>query len=82
VIDVPGHTSGSIALRRADGVVFTGDALLADRQGNLQPPDPGLSLDPERARASAREIIALAPTLVLAGHGAPVHDPARTVPGA
>jgi hydroxyacylglutathione hydrolase len=72
VIHVPGHTAGSIALRRADGVVFSGDALLGDRQGRLRPPDPGLSLDPEQASTSAATLRSLAPPLLLPGHGAPV----------
>jgi glyoxylase-like metal-dependent hydrolase (beta-lactamase superfamily II) len=72
VIHVPGHTAGSIALRRADGIVFSGDALLGDRQGRLRPPDAGLSLDPERASASAAELRSLASPLLLPGHGAPV----------
>lgn len=74
VIHAPGHTAGSIALRRADGVLLTGDALLADRHGRVQPPDPGLSLDPARASASAAELRALGPRLVLPGHGAPARD--------
>ena len=72
VIHVPGHTAGSIALRRADGVVFSGDALLGDRHGHLRQPDPGLSLDPDQASASAAALRALEPRLLLPGHGAPV----------
>ena len=72
VIHVPGHTAGSIALRRADGVVFSGDALLGDRRGRLRQPDPGLSLDPDQASASAATLRSLGPRLLLPGHGAPV----------
>jgi len=72
VIHVPGHTAGSIALRRADGVVFSGDALLGDRHGRLRQPDPGLSLDPDQASASAATLRSLEPRLLLPGHGAPV----------
>jgi glyoxylase-like metal-dependent hydrolase (beta-lactamase superfamily II) len=71
VLHVPGHTAGSIALRRADGVVFSGDALLGDRHGGIRPPDPGLSLDPVQARASAEKIRGLGFTLLLPGHGRP-----------
>jgi glyoxylase-like metal-dependent hydrolase (beta-lactamase superfamily II) len=74
VIHVPGHTAGSIALRRGDGVLFSGDALLADRKGHLQPPDAGLSLDPARAAASAATLRSLGSRLVLAGHGAPARE--------
>jgi glyoxylase-like metal-dependent hydrolase (beta-lactamase superfamily II) len=79
-LEVPGHTAGSIALRRADGVVLTGDSLLGDRHGRLRGPDPGLSLDPAQARASARAIVALGPSLVLPGHGSPVRSPLPTDP--
>ena len=80
VVDAPGHTTGSIALRRGDGVVITGDALLGDRHGRLRGPDPGLSLDPVTALASARAIVDLAPRLLLPGHGAPVRAPLPTDP--
>ncbi len=71
VVHVPGHTAGSIALRWADGVVFSGDALLGDRHGGIRLPDPGLSLDPVQARTSAQKIKALGFTLLLPGHGRP-----------
>lgn len=38
VVHVPGHTAGSIALVRDGGVVFSGDALLTDKHGNVIPP--------------------------------------------
>ena len=38
VLHVPGHTAGSIALVREDGVVFSGDTVLGDAEGNAQPP--------------------------------------------
>ena len=79
VVHVPGHTAGSIVLRRDDGVVFSGDALLGDRHGGTRPPDPGLSLDPDQARASAEKIGALDFRLLLPGHGRPAA--ARPRPG-
>ncbi len=72
VIHVPGHTDGSIVLRRGDGVLFSGDALIADRHGRALDPTPSLALDPALALASAARIRALPHTLLLAGHGAPV----------
>ena len=72
IIHVPGHTDGSIVLRRDDGVLFSGDALIADRHGRARDPDLSLALDPARAVASAARIRALPHTLLLAGHGAPV----------
>ena len=80
VIAVPGHTAGSIALRRWDGIVFSGDALLGDRRGRLRLPEPGLSLDAEQAMVSVRVILELAPTLLLPGHGKPVRDPSAGWP--
>ena len=68
---VPGYTGGSIALVRDDGVVFSGDALLSDRDGHVLPPDPRLALDRAQARVSAEMITARHATLLLPGHGAP-----------
>ncbi len=79
VTHAPGHTAGSIALLRQDGVLFSGDALLADRHGRVRPPDPGLSLDPVEASESARVLTRLRPRLLLAGHGAPC-EPEETLP--
>jgi glyoxylase-like metal-dependent hydrolase (beta-lactamase superfamily II) len=71
VMHVPGHTAGSIALISADGMVFSGDALLTDKRGNIIPPRHMQALDPVEAVKSADKIKALQPTLLLAGHGAP-----------
>jgi glyoxylase-like metal-dependent hydrolase (beta-lactamase superfamily II) len=56
VMHVAGHTAGSIALLRTDGVGFSGDALLSDKHGNILPPDPRLALDPAQASVSAETI--------------------------
>lgn len=71
VVHVPGHTDGSIALVRDDGVVLSGDAMLASRRGVPRPPDPRLALDREQATASAGLIRATGARLLLPGHGAP-----------
>lgn len=71
VMHVPGHTPGSIVLHRPDGVVFSGDALLSDRKGNVRPPQARLCLDPALAMASAERIKSLPIRLLLPGHGAP-----------
>ena len=73
VVHVPGHTAGSLVLWREDGVVFSGDALLGDRHGQVRWPRPRLALDPVQARASAERIRALPISLLCPGHGAPVH---------
>ena len=72
VIHVPGHTAGSIALVRDDGVAFSGDALLSNNAGQVRPPRPRLALDPVQAQASAERIMALPIKLLCTGHGAPV----------
>jgi len=74
VVHVPGHTPGSIVLTRGDGVVFSGDALLGDGKGRIRPPDPRLAFDRAQAQLSAGRIRALPMTLLLPGHGQPVHD--------
>jgi glyoxylase-like metal-dependent hydrolase (beta-lactamase superfamily II) len=74
VIHAPGHTAGSIALRRQDGVLFTGDALMRDRHGRLVASDPGLSVEPDQAAATAASLVALDARLVLAGHGGVVRE--------
>lgn len=81
VVHIPGHTDGSIALLRDDGVVFTGDALLSDEDGNVVPPHPKLAQDPAQAAASADRILALRPRLVLTGHGAPATPEPGVPPG-
>lgn len=72
VIHVVGHTAGSIALARDDGVVLSGDALRSDKHGNILPPDPRLALDPAQASVSAELIKARHAGLLLTGHGAAV----------
>ncbi len=79
VMHIPGHTPGSVALVREDGVVFSGDALLCDKHGNVLPPDPRLAEDPDQATRSAEAIQALQPQLLLPGHGAPAPAPRRPV---
>lgn len=74
VMHAPGHTAGSLVLYRDDGVVFSGDALLSNKDGQVRPPDPRLALDRAEALASAERIKALPTRLLLAGHGAPVYS--------
>jgi hydroxyacylglutathione hydrolase len=91
VLHVPGHTPGSVALVRDDGVVCSGDALLGDRHGGIRPPDPRLAWDPAQAVASGERVRAACTRLLLPGHGRPVRlaptpdaaapDPAGTDPG-
>ena len=80
VVHTPGHTPGSCSfLREADRTVIAGDCVL-----NRVTPNPVLSPDPiDRSRrfhslaeylVSLARVRALAPTLVLGGHGDAVHD--------
>jgi deazaflavin-dependent oxidoreductase (nitroreductase family) len=71
VVHVPGHTQGSIALVRDDGVLFSGDALITDEDGALLSTDVLPAEDPDLAIQSAERIKALNPRIILPGHGAP-----------
>ena len=80
VIHTPGHTPGSCSfLREADRTVIAGDCVLKRITPNpVISPDP---IDPTRRfRSLAEYLVSLArvrsfaPTLVLGGHGDPVHD--------
>ena len=80
VVHTPGHTPGSCSfVRHADRTVIAGDCVL-----KRITPNPILSPDPidrsKRFRSLAEYLVSLArvrslsPTLVLGGHGDPVHD--------
>jgi glyoxylase-like metal-dependent hydrolase (beta-lactamase superfamily II) len=80
VVHTPGHTPGSCSLlRQADRTVIAGDCVLKRITPNpILSPDP---VDPSRRFRSLEEYLvslarvrSLAPTLVLGGHGDPVHD--------
>ncbi len=78
VLEVPGHTPGSIALY--DGkIAIVGDALIT-RKGRVTLPPQAFTLDPAAARRSAERIASLDFEVLLAGHGKPlVGDAARKV---
>lgn len=80
VIHTPGHTPGSCSfIREADRTVIAGDCVLKRVTPNpILSPDP---IDPSRRfRSLAEYLVSLArvrsfsPTLILGGHGDPVHD--------
>src|SRR5882762_10043262 len=80
VVHTPGHTPGSCSfIRQADRTVIAGDCVLKRITPNpMLSPDP---IDPTRRfRSLAEYLVSLArvrsfsPTLVLGGHGDPVHD--------
>jgi glyoxylase-like metal-dependent hydrolase (beta-lactamase superfamily II) len=80
VVHTPGHTPGSCSfVRQADRTVIAGDCVLKRITPNpILSPDP---IDPSRRFRSLAEYLVslarvrnIAPTLVLGGHGEPVHD--------
>ena len=80
VLHTPGHTPGSCSfIREADRTVIAGDCVLKRITPNpVISPDP---IDPSRRFQSLAEYMvslarvrSFAPTLVLGGHGEPIHD--------
>jgi glyoxylase-like metal-dependent hydrolase (beta-lactamase superfamily II)/predicted ester cyclase len=78
VVHLPGHAPGQIALfRESDRLALVSDVLytLDPQTGRRQPahvPHPAFNQDTEQARDSIRELAALDPTTVWAGHSEPV----------
>jgi glyoxylase-like metal-dependent hydrolase (beta-lactamase superfamily II) len=80
VIHTPGHTEGSICLFRPGKVIFTGDALLSDRNGNAKPLSRMMTLDMVKAKQSLKKTSKLEFDILLPGHGRPVlHDASQRV---
>jgi hydroxyacylglutathione hydrolase len=84
VLDVPGHSAGHIAFwRESDQVLILGDVLTNIHQmtglPGLHEPLPFLTPDPVENRRSAKKLAALAPKLVLFGHGRPLRDTRKFV---
>jgi hydroxyacylglutathione hydrolase len=78
VIHTPGHTHGSICLYLPQKVIFVGDALRSDSNGNPRPPSTIFSADIIQAKASLVAISELEFDICLTGHGAPVVGNAST----
>jgi hydroxyacylglutathione hydrolase len=74
IISTPGHSDGSISIYIPGKVIFVGDALRSDADGNLKRPSKMLAADMEQAKESVRVIAALDFDTLLVGHGAPVKD--------
>jgi hydroxyacylglutathione hydrolase len=82
VLDVPGHSAGHIAFWRAsDGILIAGDVLnnmnIWTGIPGLHEPKPYLTPDPVENRRSAKKLGALAPKVILFGHGPPLRDPRK-----
>jgi glyoxylase-like metal-dependent hydrolase (beta-lactamase superfamily II) len=86
-IETPGHTPGHVAFfRRKDAVLVAGDAVttmnldsfwdtVARRKQVCRPPVPATS-NWDGARRSVELLASLRPSLIAAGHGAPMRDAA------
>jgi len=86
-IETPGHTPGHVAFfRRGDGVLLAGDAVTTMNLDSFRdtvfrrkqvcgPPAPATS-NWRNARRSVELLGSLRPSLIAAGHGAPMRDAA------
>jgi glyoxylase-like metal-dependent hydrolase (beta-lactamase superfamily II) len=87
MIETPGHTEGHVAFfRRKDGALLAGDAVttmnldsffdtVLKRKAVCRPPTPATT-DWKAARLSVQLLATLKPTLIAAGHGAPMRNAA------
>jgi glyoxylase-like metal-dependent hydrolase (beta-lactamase superfamily II) len=72
VIHTPGHSEGSISLLDAERkVIFAGDAVRF-RDGKIEGPPEGFTLDPEKAKESIGRISTFDFDILLSGHGQPL----------
>jgi glyoxylase-like metal-dependent hydrolase (beta-lactamase superfamily II) len=75
VIHLPGHTPGSVAFyHKGRSLLFTGDALIVSRAGNLTLSRPGYSYDPEGAAASLSKLSGLSVSAIMPGHGSLISE--------
>jgi len=72
VIHTPGHTNGSICLYQSGKIIFVGDALRSDSNGNPRSPSKSMSVDVVQAKASLIAISELEFDSLLPGHGTPM----------
>jgi hydroxyacylglutathione hydrolase len=82
VLEVAGHTAGSLAFwRPGDRTLVCGDVLanvvMRGRDVRLVCPPAALSADAVENRRMVRRLAELRPRLVCFGHGPPVTDPGR-----
>jgi hydroxyacylglutathione hydrolase len=79
VLEVPGHSPGHVAYwRESDRTLICGDVLFTLSLPTLRPrlrePYASFTPDPSRNSDSARRLAQLKPSLILFGHGPPLHD--------
>jgi len=72
IISTPGHSEGSISIYIPGKVIFVGDALRSDADGNPKRPSKMLAADMVQAKNSVKIIAGLEFDTLLCGHGAPV----------
>jgi glyoxylase-like metal-dependent hydrolase (beta-lactamase superfamily II) len=72
IFGTPGHSDGSISIYIPGKVIFVGDAMRSDGEGNPKPPSKMLAADIVQAKASVGIIAGLGFDTLLVGHGAPV----------
>jgi glyoxylase-like metal-dependent hydrolase (beta-lactamase superfamily II) len=77
IVATPGHTAGHLSVFDvATGVLVAGDALR--HLNGLEGSDPRYTADQTAAKASVKKLAALAPRVVLVGHGPPLERNAAT----
>ena len=76
IIETPGHTAGSLSLFKEGIALFSGDALVTDKNGAFRKPSGMVTLDVQRAKESIRKMAMLEFDGLMPGHGAPVLDDA------
>lgn len=74
VIHAPGHSPGSCALllERQGGILFSGDVIITDANGELRLPLEGYSDAPRRARDAVSRLLRHPFEALLPAHGAPI----------
>jgi len=77
VIHAPGHTDGSIMLYKEGEILFTGDVLLTDKDGEIKLPLHKYTKDMKKEIASMLKIKAFDFHILLPGHGPPILERAK-----
>jgi glyoxylase-like metal-dependent hydrolase (beta-lactamase superfamily II) len=72
VIPCPGHTEGSISLYKAETVLFSGDAIITDKDSNIKGFNNRATSDTLEAAKTINKIKHLKFEVLLPGHGSPI----------
>lgn len=76
VISCPGHTDGSISLYKAESVLFSGDAIITDKNSNIKGFNRKATSDIVEAAKTINKIKNLDFEVLLPGHGRPIYKSA------